>query len=133
MSGEGVISVRLPKSLLRLFRAIVKQRGMTPHEAARGLLDALASLTQEGLRSLKEPPHELENPRTSLYLGWRRIDVLCAATRNSTLTNSSIFRRLLYGLLVSKQIEFVQHGTQTKLQFVRTQVNENTLSDRALK
>ena len=116
VSGDGVISVRMPLSLLGAFRATAELQALTIHQAARGLIAALHSLTLDQLKELEEPPPEVKTPRISLYVGWRLVDVLVAATRDSGLTNSTIFRRLLYGLLVTKEIVFVQQNEQWKLQ-----------------
>lgn len=126
MSGDGVVSVRLPRSLLGSFQEVTERQGSTVHAAARGLVSALASLTEDDVKALKEPPCELDKQRISLYVGWRLIDVLIGITRHSTLTNSSVFRRLLYGLLVTREIEFVQDGDRWKLRFVRFRDNGKT-------
>jgi hypothetical protein len=116
MSGEGLVSVRLPRSLLGAFRALAERQGIGIHEAARRVVSFLPSLTPDAFKSLPEPPRELDTPRVSLYVGWDGLDVLACLTSGSILTNSCIFRRLLYGLLVTKEIEFVQQNGHWKLQ-----------------
>jgi hypothetical protein len=128
MSGNGLISVRMPRSLLEAFRASAKRQGISIHEAARRLTDNLPSLTRDDLRALREPPRESDAPRVSLYIGWDLLDVLADATRESYVTNSSVFRRLLYGFLVTKQVEFVQQGDNWKLQIVSTKHSEYSRS-----
>lgn len=123
MSGDGVISVRLPRSLLDAFRASAERQGIGMHEAASRVTSYLPSLTTDALMTLREPPRELDTPRVSLYVGWDGVDVLASLTSASVLTNSCIFRRLLYGLLVTKEIEFVQHNGHWKLQIAS---QENT-------
>src|SRR4029077_10342889 len=108
MSGYGLVSVRIPRSLLEALKASAQRQGISIHEATRRFTDKLPSLTRDDLRTLKEPPGEQDTPRVSLYIGWELFDVLADATHESNLTNSSIFRRLLYGFLVIKQIAFVQ-------------------------
>lgn len=117
MSGDGVVSVRLPRSLLGAFRDAADQRGLTIHTAAQHVVAALSSLTPDDLRSLSEPPREIDTPRVSLYVGWRYVDALTAATRNSPLSVSSIFRRLLFGLLICKTVEFVQPAGKSNYVF----------------
>ena len=97
MGGEGLVSVRLPGSLLAAFRASTDRQGITVHHAARSLIAGLESLTTDNLKALREPASEVDAPRVSLYIGWDLLDVLADATRESNLTNSSIVRRLLYG------------------------------------
>ena len=113
-----MISVRLPASLLGAFRAATNPQRITIHEAARRVIEAMSTITQDEIEQLREPPREIQNPRVSLYLGWRSIDALTALTTNSTLTNSIIFRRLLYGLLVTKEIKFVQQNGYWNLKVV---------------
>src|SRR5580704_15544263 len=102
MSGDGVIRIRLPLSLLGTFRSTAEKDNLTIHEAARRLIAFIPDLTQDEFRHLKEPSHEFNTLRISLYVGWRSIDALTEATQNSPFGNSSIFRRLLYGLFVTK-------------------------------
>lgn len=128
MSGHGLVSVRMPRSLLEALGASAQRQGISMHEAARRLTDKLPSLTRDDLRTLKEPPREQDSPRVSLYIGWDLLDVLADATQESNLTNSSIFRRLLFGFLVTKQVEFVQQGDTWKLQIVSTKHSEYSRS-----
>jgi hypothetical protein len=118
MCGDGVISVRLPLSLLGLFRATAEQHSISFHEAARRWISYLPSLSRDDLDALREPPHEFDTPKVSLYVGWRAVDVLTVATRNCTLTNSTILRRLLYGLLVTNELRFVLQNESWELKIV---------------
>ena len=129
MSGDGLVSVRIPRSLLEALKASAQRQGISIHEAARRLTDKLPSLTRDDLRTLKEPPREQDSPRVSfLYIGWDLLDVLADAAHESDLTNSSIFRRLLYGFLVTKQVEFVQQNNDWKLKIVSTKHSEYSRS-----
>jgi hypothetical protein len=128
MSGDGLISTRIPRSLLQALRASAQRQGISLHEAARRLTDKLPSLTQADLRGLKEPPREPDSPRVSLYIGWSLLDVLSDAAHESSLSNSSIFRRLLYGFLVTKEIAFVQQDGMWKLKIVSTKHSEYSRS-----
>lgn len=116
MSGDGVVSVRLPRSLLGAFRLAAERKGLTVHDAARFVINALPSLTLDELKALREPPGELDTPRVSLYIGWRSLDVLARTTQDTSLTNSTVLRRLLFSLFVTKQIAFVQKDGSWKLQ-----------------
>jgi hypothetical protein len=126
MSGDGVVTVRLPLSLLGAVRATAQEHAISIHEAARRWVSYLPSLSPDDLRALKEPPREFDTPKTSLYLGWRVVDALSAATRNSGLTNSTIIRRLLYAVLVTDDLEFVQQNDRWKLQITRSKKSEKT-------
>jgi hypothetical protein len=126
VSGDGVISVRLPRSLLGALRATAGQHGISIHEAARRWTSYLPSLTQDDLKALTEPPREPDTPKVSLYVGWRIVDALTVATRNCALTNSTIIRRLLYAVLITSDIEFVQHNEAWKLQITKLKSEEKS-------
>lgn len=125
MSGDGLVSVRLPRSLLGAFSAAAERQSISIHEAARHMIFLLPSLTPDALASLPEPPRELDAPRVSFYLGWDVLDVLMSFTSDYRTTNSTIFRRLLYGLFVTKRIEFVQQSESWKLQIKSGNNTEN--------
>jgi hypothetical protein len=108
MSGDGVVSVRLPSSLRASLEFQATCQGITVHEAAKRLLAGLSSLSDAELRSLPEPPKEFTNQRLSLYVGWKQLDGLHNLSRISRLSFSGIFRRLLHALLVTHRIHFVQ-------------------------
>jgi len=131
MSGEGLVSVRMSKSLSSLFGGIAERQGLSVHEAARRLISRLQSFTPDELKSLKDPPREPGMARLSLYVGWDLIDLLTDAAHDSNLSHSSIFRRLLYGYLVNGEIEFVQKGKDWKLQVVSEKRHENSVPERA--
>ena len=128
MGKEGVISVRLPRSLLGAFRAAAERQGISIHEAARRVLSFVLSFGPDTIKSLPEPPRELDTRRISLYVGWNAIDELEVATVGGFLTNSSILRKLLHGLLVTKEIEFVQKNERWKLQIASRKTIETSNS-----
>lgn len=129
MSGEGLISVRLPSSLKGRFKAIAERQGLDVHDAARRLIKRLPSLTGDELKTLTDPPGEPDMPRLSLYVGWDLIDVLNEAADNSNLAISTIIRRLLHGFFVSGQLQFVQNGEHRKLQIISQKQLGNPVSD----
>ncbi len=86
----------------------------------------LSSFSPDELKALSEPPRESDTPRVSLYVGWPVIDALTVATRNSGLTNSTIIRRWLYAVLVTKEIEFVQHNEGWRLQITKSKSDEKS-------
>jgi hypothetical protein len=124
LSGEGVVSVRLPRSLLGLFRTVAEQRGISVHEAARRIVSSLTDLAPDELKLLKDPPREVDTPRLSLYLGWDLVDVLAGAAEDSGLGNSCILRRVIYGLFITREIAFVQQNGQSKLQIAPEKYTE---------
>lgn len=124
MSGDGVISVRLPRSLLGAFRATAQEHDISIHDAASRWISYLPSLCPDDLKALTEPPREFDTPKVSLYIGWRVVDALTVATRNSGLTNSTIIRRLLYAVLITDDLEFVQQNDRWKLQITKSKNNK---------
>lgn len=122
MSGEGLISVRLPRSLMAVFRGSVSRAGIDIHSGTRRLVCALERFTPDELRWLPEPPKELDNPRLSLYVGWQCIDILAESNRQSQLSTSSVIRRLIYALLVNRSIQFVQNTDTKELRLVISRI-----------
>jgi hypothetical protein len=116
MSGEGLISVRLPKSLYGRFKATANSQGLDLHDAARRLISRLPSFTADEFSTLEDPPREPDMPRVSLYVGCDSVDALVEAAHESNLAISTILRRLLYAFLVSGQLQLVQNGEHWKLQ-----------------
>jgi len=108
MSGDGVVSVRLPSSLRATLEFLVTRQGITVHEAAKRLLAGLSIFSDVDLRSLPEPPKEITNHRLSFYVGWKQLEGLHDLSRLTRLSFSAIFRRLLHALLVTHRIHFVQ-------------------------
>lgn len=124
MSGDGVTSFRGPLSLLERLRATAVQQGISIHEAVRRVVFCLASLSSDEINALPEPPRELNTPKISLYIGWDAIDELVSIARDGTLSNSQVLRRVLYGLLITKNISFVQRDGDWKLQIRVTKDNQ---------
>jgi len=127
MSGEGLISVRFPRSLLGVFRAGISRVGVDLHTGARYLISGLQNLTPDELIAIPEPAQELDNPRVSLYVGWALMDILAEFCQKTHLSTSSIMRRLIYGLFIQRSIRFVQHSGNKEWRLVSVQNNdENT-------
>jgi hypothetical protein len=124
MSGDGVTSFRGPRSLLERLRAAAAQQGISIHEAVRRVVFCVASLSSNELIALPEPPRELNTPKISLYIGWDAIDELASVTRDGTFSNSQVLRRVLYGLLITKNVSFVQRDGDWKLQMRVTKDNQ---------
>jgi hypothetical protein len=122
MSGDGLISIRLPRTLFELLRAALQRSGRDLHEGARFLISYLDCLSPDELASLPEPPNETENPRVSFYVG-RYVLTLDEMSAGTQLSKSSILRRLVYGLFVTKSLRFVQHCENKKWRLVCVQNN----------
>jgi hypothetical protein len=121
MSSEGLISVRLPRSLFAAFQTVVERQRITVHSAAQQLLDGLNDLSAADLRALPNPPQEGDSPRLSLYVGIDGVDDLDDFVHSTGLSRSTIFRRLLYGLLIDRSLRFVQRPGDKWHRLVRVQ------------
>jgi hypothetical protein len=131
MSGQGLISVRIPRSLLDAFRTAASRSKRTLHGATRFLILGLKGLTPNQLLSIPEPPRELDSPRVSLYVGSRCVATLTEFVHKTQLSASSIVRRLAYGLFVNKSLRFVQNSANKEWLLVSVQNGyENGLRNR---
>jgi hypothetical protein len=101
------ITINLPASLCGAFQAEVCRQALSEREACRRIIWGLSGLTDADLRSLPEPPREYRNRSVKIDLDWRYLDKLSEATRVSRIATSSIFRRILHGLLITRQLHFV--------------------------
>jgi len=128
MSGEGLISVRLPRALLERFRKAAQHSNRDLHGGARFLISYLDSLSPDELASIPEPPRELDNLRVSLYVGQHCIDILADISQKTQLSVSSIFRRLAYGLFVTRTLRFVQHSENKQWHLVHAQSGAESMS-----
>jgi hypothetical protein len=129
MSGDGIISVRLPRTLLSTFRNWAASQGLSIHRAAIDLIYWMPDLDANELLSLPEPPKESDNPRVSLHVGLDSIDFLADVTSNSGLGTSSAFRRFLHAYLVDRTVEIVQRGRSWVLQLISQETREKTDED----
>ena len=131
MSSQGLISVRIPRSLLDVFRIAASRPRHTLHSGARCLIFGLRGLTPAQLSALPEPPQELDSPRVSLYVGSLCVSTLAEFSCKTQLSVSSIVRRLAHGLFICKSIRFVQTSASKEWLLVSVQNSaENSSSNR---
>jgi hypothetical protein len=126
MSGDGIISVRLPQALLTTFRNWAASQNLSIHRAAIDLIYWMPDLDANELLSLREPPKESDNPRVSLHVGLDSIHFLAEVTSNSGLGTSSAFRRFLHAYLVDRTVEVVQRGQSWVLQPISQEPRKKT-------
>src|SRR5579872_3612838 len=101
MSADGLISVRIPRSLMATFRQAAQYVPISVHEAARQTLEALDNLTIDDLRELRGAPWERSAERLSLYVGGWEAERFKSMCEKAGLSFSTVFRRLLYAQLVT--------------------------------
>jgi hypothetical protein len=121
MSGQGLISVRIPRKLLDAFRIAASRSKRTLNGAARFLILGMKGLSPDQLLAIAEPPQELDNPKVSLYVGRSCVAALTEVSRKTQLSVSSIVRRLAYGLFVDRSIWFVQKSANKEWLLVSVQ------------
>ena len=114
MSGRGLVSCRLPESMLERLGTVATGRAMSTNELARTVVDGLPGLSGSQIRSIPEPRLEATNPRLSLYLGQEGLQVLNAAATSSGLSPSSVLRRALNAAVTRNLITPVQRPTNRK-------------------
>jgi len=112
MSGRGLVSVRLPESMLVKLHLAARRRGMSTNDFARTVVDGLVGLSGSQIQEIPEPPLEAANPRLSLYLGQERLQVLHAAATSSGLSPSSVLRRAQNAAVTKNPIPPVQRPTR---------------------
>ena len=108
MSGRGLVSVRLPESMLGKLRLAARRRGMSTNEFARTGVGVLVGLSGSQIMEIPDPPLEAANPRLSLYLGQEELQSLNAAATSNGLTASGVLRRVLNAALTKNLIPPVQ-------------------------
>jgi hypothetical protein len=112
MSGRGLVSVRLPQSMLQRFHSTARGRGMSTNDFARSIVSGLVGVRGSQIRELPEPPLESVNQRLSLYLGSEGLKVLNAAAASSGLRPSSVLRRAVGAALAMKVLPSVQRANE---------------------
>jgi len=130
MSGDGLISVRIPRSLFELLRTALQRSGRDLHGGSRFLISHADVLAPDEFALMPEPPNETDDPRVSLYVGRYALTLEEISTRTH-LSKSSVFRRLVYGLFVTKSLGFVQHSENRQWRLVRVQNNAENNSPQA--
>jgi hypothetical protein len=109
LSETAPITVIVPASLWISFEAAAANQGLSTEEACRRMIMGLWDLANLDLRSLPEPPKERRKRKPTLKLDRDCLDKLSEASRISGLDISSIFRRILYVILITRTICFVLH------------------------
>lgn len=108
MSGHGLVSVRLPQSMLHKLHVTAGRRGLRTNELAQIIVNGLEGLSGSQIREIPEPSLEATNPRLSVYLGQKGLQVLNTAATSSSLSPSSALRRALNAALTTKSFSPVQ-------------------------
>ena len=123
MRDSETIMINMPVSLRGTFEAAVARQCISVHEAARRLILGLSGLTDADLQSLSEPPREHRNRDLAITLEWKYLDQLLEVSRISRLSYSSIFRRILNALLITRQIHFVSRENGNRFRLMMAEIN----------
>lgn len=116
------ITINLPASLYATLGFVAIKRGITEAEICKQVIQGLSGLTEEDHRSLKKPPREIRCRELQIELEWEYLDYLSEATRNSGLTISSLFRKILHALLITHSVHFVCRSGDTGYRLEVTQM-----------
>jgi hypothetical protein len=117
MSGDGLISVRMSRSLLEALRNTATRNQVSISEIAGRILSRTNSL--DGiLTTIQDPTTEGNGQRVSLYVGCDCVDMIFQNATANSMWSSSLVRRVLHGILVAESIEFVQEAGVWKLQVI---------------
>jgi hypothetical protein len=115
MSGRGLVSVRLPRSILQRLHSTARGRGMTTNQLARIVVSGLVGISGSKIREMAEPTLESVNQRLSLYLGSEGVEVLNAASARSGLSASRVLRRAFGATFATGHVLTVQRpGEQSE-------------------
>ena len=123
------IRVSMPSSLFRSFEAVTAIQGISIDEACRRLVLGLSGHFDADLGSLPDPPKELIKRNLKLGLDWRCVDKLAEASRISGLGTSSIFRRLLYAILITRTIRFISCKCENAVCMQINEIHTNFTDD----
>jgi hypothetical protein len=108
MTETHVFTVEMPSSLWEAFQTLANRDGVSIHLAATRLAMGLTGLLDTDLCSLPEPPRESITRRLILNLGKKGLELLQQLSDQSQLSRSSVFRRVLYSLLITRRLELVK-------------------------
>lgn len=117
MSGEGVVTVRLPVVLVDKLRATAQRANMTVHQMTRQIICRLPAFSNLDIDLLDNPPSGLKTLKISLYLGPEAVDALSSIAWVFRMSSSETLRRILFAFLITEILRCVQVGEDWKLRF----------------
>ena len=107
MSINGLMIVCLSASLAEALRAAAARQGITQNEAWRRIVCGLPGLTGSDLRSLPEPPRKNVERAIKIDLPSSYLEILHIAESIAQISISSVCRRILYALLITRTVHFI--------------------------
>jgi hypothetical protein len=122
--GSNIVSfsLRIASTLGVALESAVAREHLTVDEAISRVLEGLLGLTIVDVQALAEPPREYVNRRLKLHLTKRGLCILEEYSLRSTLGISSICRKLLRGILISREIQLI-HDPNTHSHFLNAAIN----------
>lgn len=125
----GVIEIKLSDSLWSAFSASVRRQGLTMDVAVTRLIDGLHGLTRGDLSELVEPPREKVNRICTYRIEQHRKHLIEHFSFTTGFSYHTVLRRILYALVVSKEIAFFNSQTEPGMQLRRTQMRFDFAED----
>jgi hypothetical protein len=114
MSNNGLSLISLPAPLYTAFQDLAIREEIDLSEAFQLVICGLWGLSTADIRSLPEPPCEFCGPgpeiQVEVQLEKRLLKRLHNATTAAQMTASSVYRRVLYALLVTHQADCIVAG-----------------------
>ena len=117
------IDICLPDSLWSHFDTAARRQGVCVRDAAACLIDAAFFLTKEDFINLCEPPREKRNRICHLSVGQNRKYALERYSFENGFSPSSLLCRILYAMLISKQIVIINSKYEPGMRLQRTQLH----------
>jgi hypothetical protein len=119
----GLVDVKLPDSLHTLFNASALRRGVTDDEAITCLIDAITDLNNGDLLNLVEPRKERRSHCHSWSVGRDRKRAIDCFSSENGLSSCSLLRRILYAILVTKEIAVINSRFEPGMRLQRMQMH----------
>jgi hypothetical protein len=110
------VAFLLPESLSQAFREEADKQQVSSDEVMETLLDVLLTLDVVDLVNLEEPSIEGRSSRARFLVESKCLEFLFGAIQRSRLSQSQIMSRVLYALLVTKELKIVVSDWKVKLQ-----------------
>jgi hypothetical protein len=115
------LTVDISQSISVALEKLSSSLGVSISQALSRILEGLPGLAPSELNTFEEPPRERRSS-VSFNVSTRALTALDDSSLRSSLSRSSICRRILYGLLVTQEIGFVgyadNHGLLRRTQLI---------------
>jgi hypothetical protein len=126
---NGRMTINLPASLRGCLELAVAKQGITPLEACHRIIDGLDGLIEADVRSLTKPPWARSYDGLEIEMDREHFDRLTQATMNWQLSNSEIFQKILYALLITRRVRFAPKNENLEFRLELSQLRFDFAED----